>query len=235
MRPIHTFIHGLLALSLFSSLRAEEPALVANPEFAAWAKFKAGTTVTYSFQEVNVMKPARTRKVEIFKVTESEVILHAPNPEGGFKERVIPAKLAPAALPKDEVLKEKDELTLPSKAKLAAKQVKRSNENRPDDTLWISDEIPGGIVKSSTMEKPNFEVVVQVVEYQLPGEAVKTVFKTDPKDLNPNEAHPIESKPPEIAPDVKHESKPQGQKVEQKPIEPKPVEKVSEPKPMEQK
>jgi hypothetical protein len=173
-----------------ATLQAED--LVANPDFAAWAKVPKGTLLTYSIQKVNVMDIPRIVTLEVSAVTDAEVVLS----QAGKTEndRKILAKIPATVAPKDNAGDKKDDRKLKDGSSIASRMVIRKVAGQPDMKLWLSDDAPGGVVEREWEESKSGTIIEKLTAFTLPGKPKKEFVQPKP---DPNSAHPIDPAPPE--------------------------------------
>jgi hypothetical protein len=164
---------GALAGLITGSVVAQDQ--VDNPEYANWAKFKPGTSVTrVSTSEIPAGRfTALTETITLVEVAADKVVVEVKGvyevtgaPTVGYrpKTREIPKTVPlPAGTTKEEFARK-----LPGTVEEGTETVRMigeefktrwfrtktdANGNRTEGKTWISDEVPGRIVKEETTTK----------------------------------------------------------------------------------
>jgi hypothetical protein len=172
--------------------RTAEEKLVANPEFASWAKVEKGTLLKWSRQRVNVMDVARPVVYEVESIGDSEVVLADtyqinPAPRRKIAAKVLLFKAKPAEKTAERKLKDGSTIT--------CKLVIRKTSGKPDLKLWLSEEVPGGIVELEWDDPKEGTIVEKLMGFKAPGKGWKE-FEVPAPD--PRSAHPIEPEAPKM-------------------------------------
>lgn len=167
------FALGLALVAAAGLARAEET--VDSPLYKQWAKFKAGTSVTYKQQtDVAGQKMDGEATYTLLEVTPTEAVIEIKNtmtmPDGKkidtpAQKMPYPAKIpksqAPPdpAAPKEETNEPKPKVTEGTeeveisgkkyKCKTTATEMTQGDQKMVSKT-WMSDDIPGGLVKMET-------------------------------------------------------------------------------------
>jgi hypothetical protein len=166
---------------------------VANPYYKFWSKSKPGATVVY--KETTKLSGAaaasapegtdvKTVTYKLAELSDDKAVVEArvtQQENFGFVEsaptrHIYPAKMSKAVL--EELLEETGAKGVAATLKVGDKEMKvmalagtmKKGGEEVDFKIWISDEVPGGIVKRQRTTKVNGEVVaettVELVSYK---------------------------------------------------------------------
>jgi len=136
---------------------------VENPEYKQWAKFKVGSSVTFTSENPAAGRPSipNTRTVTLLEVTPEKVVVgekhtSAAAADADARRIDIPAKIekaeSPAANdPKVEVKESAEEIDVAG-AKVKCKVIETTSAGSRGikliSKIWTSDDVPGGLVRS---------------------------------------------------------------------------------------
>jgi hypothetical protein len=166
---------------------------VANPYYKFWSKSKPGATVVY--KETTKLSGAaaasapegtdvKTVTYKLAELSDDKAVVEArvtQQENFGFVEsaptrHIYPAKMSKAVL--EELLEETGAKGVAATLKVGDKEMKvmalagnmKKGGEEVDFKIWLSDEVPGGIVKRQRTTKVNGEVVaettVELVSYK---------------------------------------------------------------------
>jgi hypothetical protein len=166
---------------------------VANPYYKFWSKWKPGATVTYK-ETTKLSGPAagsapegtdvKTVTYKLLEVNDEKVVVETrvtQQENFGYVEsaptkHIYPAKMSKALL--QELIEETGAKGTPATLKVGDKEVKvtaitgsmKKTGEEVNFKIWLSDEVPGGIVKRQRTTKVNGEVAaettVELVSYK---------------------------------------------------------------------
>jgi hypothetical protein len=155
---------------------------VANPHYTFWSKSKPGATVT--FKETTKLSGAaaasapdgtdvKTVTYKLTEVTDDKAVVETrvtTEENFGFVEsaptrQIYPAKMSKAVL--EDLIAETGAKGEPATVKVGDKEVKgkvlsgtiKKAGEEVEFKIWLSDDVPGGIVKRHRITKVNGEVV----------------------------------------------------------------------------
>lgn len=177
----------LLAIAVVGMLGATAFAeQIDNPQYTAWAKFKAGTTVTTKSETSmkmagNENKTSTTMTTKLSEITPTEATVETTMESNGtstpLPARKIPAKIDKpadntAAAPKADVKEGTDKVEVAGKSYNAktTETTSEANGNKTVSKTWMSDEIPGGMAKmeSSTSGAMEMKTTMTVTDIKTP-------------------------------------------------------------------
>lgn len=182
MKVLLRQVFPLVVLLAFAPLVSAQE--VANPYYTFWSKSKPGATVVH--KETTKLSGAaaasspdatdvKTVTYKLVELNDKQAVVEArvmQQENFGFVEaaptrHIYPAKMNKAAL--EELLAETGAKGEPGMIKVGDKEMKvkvisgsmKKGEEEVDFKLWLSDEIPGGIVKKQRTTKIKGEVVAE--------------------------------------------------------------------------
>lgn len=171
------FRTGILLVAALS-LRPGQEEMVANPEYAAWAKQKPGAWVKWSVETTGAMKVAseltsRLKELSAEKAVLEETAVLSTGGDPHVATRVVPAKIRKGQTAEGDkftVQKEGEETLTIKKRELKCRWAELRLTERPGRSvkIWRTDEIVGGVARTVTKhdEAATMTLTMTVVDWK---------------------------------------------------------------------